>query len=376
MLNSKRIRIGMVGGGQGAFIGNIHRIAMRMTDHYELVAGCLSSNLERNRASGVELGLANDRIYDDFEDMAKAESQRQDGIQAVVIVTPNYLHFDVAQMFLQHGMHVICDKPICMSSQESLQLLSLSQQMQKLVFVTYNYTAYPMVREARQRVLGGELGALRFVKVEYTQDWLATNVEQHGQKQASWRVNPQLAGIAGCIGDIGVHAYNLAHFITGKIPSMLAADLVNFVEGRVLDDHAHVLLRYGSGARGILVASQIAIGAENRLSIQIVGDRGALEWQQQNPDQLLYHLHGESTQLLSRARYQSSPATNSISLLPAGHPEGYLEAFALLYSEIASCLLQANTAETLPMIHSAVSDMEFIEACVKSSQSNAAWVWY
>jgi predicted dehydrogenase len=366
----------MVGGGQGAFIGNIHRIAMRITDHYELLAGCLSSDPKRNRSSGLDIGLASDRVYSDYKDMAKAESQRKDGIQAIVIVTPNYLHFEVAQTFLQHGIHVICDKPICMSSEESLQLLRLSQQVQKLVFVTYNYTAYPMVREARERVLRGDLGPLRFLKVEYTQDWLATDIEQQGHKQASWRVNPELAGIAGCIGDIGVHAYNLAHFMTGKIPSMLAADLVNFIDGRILDDHAHVLLRYSSGARGILIVSQVAIGSENRLSIQIVGERGALEWQQQQPDQLHYHAHGEATQILSRARHQSSPETSAISLLPAGHPEGFLEAFALLYREIATCLLDGQLVDTLPMIHSAISDMEFIEACVKSSQNNATWIWY
>ncbi len=371
----RRIRVGMVGGGHGAFIGNIHRIALRISDRYDLVAACFSSDQARNLHSAVEIGVAPDRLYFDFESMASAEAEHAEGIEAVIIVTPNHLHFVMAKCFLKHGIHVICDKPLTTDLAQCQELLSLSRLTQKRVFVTYNYSAYPMIREARELVLENRLGAIRYVKVEYLQEWLATELEQSGHKQASWRVDPALAGRVGCLGDIGIHAYNLAHFVTDLRPAMLAADLIHFVENRRLDDHAQVMFRYASGARGTLVASQVAHGCENRLSLHVVGERGALEWQQEQPNQLRLHLPGQPMQVLSRARGADS-LSQQLSILPAGHPEGYLEAFAVLYRDIANCLVLSGCDSMLPMVDTAIKDMEFIEACINSSQNQAAWVWY
>lgn len=371
----RRIRVGMLGGGVGAFIGNIHRIAMRISDRYELVAACFSSDHQRNLQSAAEIGLDNGRLYFDFESMARAEAEHPAGIEAVIIVTPNHLHFEMAKAFLKQGIHVICDKPLTTDLAQSYELMNLSRLTNKQVFVTYNYTAYPMVREARELVLQGQLGALRYVKVEYLQDWLANKLEDSGHKQASWRVDPELAGRVGCLGDIGIHAYNLACFMTADHPAMLAADLVHFVDARRLDDHAQVMLRYASGARGLLVASQVAHGCENRLSIQIIGANGSLEWRQEEPNQLHLHYHGKPTQILSRAR-QTESISHQHSVLPAGHPEGYLEAFAVLYRDIANCIVLGGCDSNTPMVDTALRDMEFIEACIESSQNQAAWVWY
>lgn len=371
----RRIRVGMLGGGVGAFIGNIHRIAMRISDRYELVAACFSSDHQRNLQSAEEIGLDSGRLYFDFESMARAEAAHPAGIEAVIIVTPNHLHFEMVKCFLKHGIHVICDKPLTTDLSQCRELLAVSRLTNKQVYVTYNYSAYPMVREARDRFSQGQIGELRYLKVEYLQDWLANRIEDHGHKQASWRVDPSLAGRVGCLGDIGIHAYNLACFITQKQAAMLTADLVPFVADRRLDDHAQVMLRYASGARGILLASQVAHGCENRLSIQIIGERGSLEWFQEQPNQLHLHLHGQATQILSRARPTNNTA-QQLSLLPAGHPEGYLEAFAVLYNDIANCIVHGGSDSTTPTVDTALGDMQFIEACIESSQNQSAWVWY
>lgn len=375
MQANRKIRVGMVGGGIGAFIGNIHRMAMRLSDRFELVAACFSSDHQKNIVSAEEIGLHSGRLYFDYQSMANGEACHPQGIEAVVIVTPNHLHFEMAKAFLKQGMHVICDKPLSLSLQQAQELQSLAKLAEKQIFVTYNYTAYPMVREARELVLSGSLGQLRSVKVEYIQDWLATKIEDQGHKQASWRVTPELAGRVGCVGDIGIHAYNLAHFITGKVPSMLAADLTSFVPNRQLDDHAHILFRYASGARGILVASQVAIGCENRLSIQVFCDNGSIEWQQEQPNHLILNRTGQAQQILSRARISTSVAS-TLSVLPAGHPEGFLEAFAGLYRDIANSLVLQGFDSAIPMVDTAVKDMEFIEACIESSNNCGTWVWY
>ena len=272
-----RIRMGMVGGGEGAFIGAVHRIAARLDDHYELVAGALSATPDKARRSGAALGLAADRTYSDYAAMALAESQRSDGIEAVAIVTPNHLHAPVAEAFLKAGVHVICDKPVTTTLKDARRLQALAAKHKRIFAVTHNYTGYPMVRHARQMVRDGELGEIRVVQVEYAQDWLTERLEATGQKQAEWRTDPARSGAGGCIGDIGTHAYQLADYITGLDVSELCAELSTFVPGRRLDDNAQVMLRYANGARGLLWASQVAPGNENNLRVRVYGNRGGVE---------------------------------------------------------------------------------------------------
>lgn len=369
----QKIRIGMVGGGQGAFIGNVHRIAMRISDQFSLEAACFSADPQRALASAAEIGISPARSYPNYQAMAQAEAARQDGITAVVIVTPNHLHFPIAKCFLEQGIHVICDKPLTLGSAETRELITLSQSLDKHLFVTYNYTGYPMIREARERVRCGDLGEIRIIQVEYSQDWLATALEQSGQKQASWRTDPKQAGAAGCLGDIGVHAFNLAHFVSGMTPIKIAADLHSFVQGRVLDDHAHVLMRYANGARGSLLSSQVAVGKENHLRLQIFGDKGALDWCQEHPNQLHFATLEGATQVLSRARHPISQASRDVSLIPAGHPEGYLEAFAVLYREFAHALAAPVASHAVHSALPAYVDLCFIEACIRSSAQDSAW---
>ncbi len=364
----------MVGGGQGAFIGNVHRIAMRISDGFSLQAACFSSDPQRAIDSAIEIGIPLERSYPDYQAMARSEAARPEGIEAVVIVTPNHLHFPIAKCFLEHGIHVICDKPLCMTSAETRELMEVSASVGKHLFVTYNYTGYPMIREARERVRCGELGKIRIVQVEYSQDWLATALEQTGQKQASWRTDPKQAGAAGCLGDIGVHAYNLAHFVTDMMPIKIAADLHAFVPGRVLDDHGQVFMRYANGARGSLLCSQVAVGKENHLRLQVFGDRGALDWCQEQPNQLSFSSLDGATQILSRARHQISQASRDLSLIPAGHPEGYLEAFAVLYREFAQFLLTDLDASPMHSAMPAYHDLCFIEACLHSSAQESKWI--
>ena len=370
---NKKLVIGMVGGGENAFIGNVHRIAMRIDGRYELNAACLSSTPERALRSAQQLGIADERSYANYQEMAKSESIRSDGIRAVVIVTPNHLHYPVALCFLQAGIHVICDKPLCISSAQANHLSEVAQQTGKLLVVTYNYCAYPMVREARERIANGELGQLRSLQVEYSQDWLANNVEASGQKQASWRTDPTQAGAAGCLGDIGVHAYNLLHFVSGMPAQQVAAELTSFVAGRRLDDHAQVLLRYANGARGSVLASQILQGKENHLRFYISGELGSLEWCQENPDQLILAMADQATCILKRGRAKLSPASAEVSLLPGGHPEGYLEAFSMLYKEIADVLLEVRAHDSIQDARRAGHDMHFIEACLASAQQDSRW---
>ncbi len=369
--STRKIRVGMVGGGQGAFIGNVHRIAMRISDQFDLCAACFSSDPARADASAREQGIAAQRSYHDYVSMAQCEAERDDGIEAVIIVTPNDLHFPVACAFLEAGMHVICDKPLSLDRAQAQHLLALSQRCGKQLWVTYNYTGYPMVREARARVMRGDLGLIRAIQVEYSQDWLATAIEREGQKQASWRTDPTRAGAAGCLGDIGVHAFNLLQFITGLVPERIAAHLHSFVEGRVLDDHAQIWMRFAQGARANMLCSQIAVGKENHLRIQVFGDRGALDWCQESPNHLMVSSLNGDTQRCSRGRHHIDAAVQGACLIPAGHPEGYLEAFALLYSDIATAL---RTEVATTNAEAALCDMQFIEACLASNKADNAWV--
>lgn len=376
----RRIRLGMVGGGKGAFIGAVHRIAARLDDRFELVAGALSSTPEKARASGADLGLDGDRNYGSYEEMAESEARREDGIEAVAIVTPNTTHLAVARAFLEHGIHVICDKPMTATRAEAEELAALVEASGRLFVLTHNYSGYPMIRQAREMVAAGELGALRVVQVEYAQDWLATPLEEAGNKQAGWRTDPARAGAGGCVGDIGTHAYQLACFVSGLELESLAADLTAFVPGRRLDDNAHVLLRFKGGARGMLWASQVAIGSANALTLRVYGERGGLDWRQESPDDLWYARHGEPPQRLRRGGAGATMTAARVTRTPAGHPEGYLEAFANLYREAADAILAAREGKTpgdevtFPSLDDGIKGMVFVEACVRSSDNGAAWV--
>ncbi|MDW6020346.1 Gfo/Idh/MocA family oxidoreductase [Mesorhizobium sp. BAC0120] len=374
------IRLGMVGGGQGAFIGGVHRIAARMDGEFQLVAGALSSDPQRARASAAELGLDPERSYGSFQEMAKAEAKRGDGIEAVAIVTPNHMHFAPAKAFLEAGIHVICDKPLTSSLADAKKLQAIVENTGKVFVLTHNYTGYPMIRQAREMVAKGQLGDIRVVQAEYPQDWLTTNIETTGQKQASWRTDPKRSGVGGSTGDIGTHAYNLARFVTGLELDSLAADLDSFVEGRQLDDNAHVLLRFKSGAKGMIWASQVAPGNENGLKLRVYGTKGGLEWTQADPNYLWYTPFGEPKRLLTRAGAGAGPAAARVTRVPSGHPEGYLEGFANIYAEAARAIRAARRKGgklpkdvVFPTVYDGVEGVAFVEACVKSSKKNGAW---
>lgn len=375
-----RIRLGMVGGGEGAFIGAVHRIASRIDDHYVFVAGALSSTPEKSRRSGRALGLAEDRIYDDYRSMAEAEAAREDGIEAVAIVTPNHMHAPVAEAFLKAGIHVICDKPLTTTLADARRLRDAVAASGLVFGVTYNYTGYPMVRHARELVQAGELGAIRVIQVEYPQDWLTEAIERSGQKQADWRTDPARSGAGGCVGDIGTHAFNLAEFVAGVRAVELCAELTTFVPGRQLDDNVQILLRYDNGARGMLWASQVAPGNENGLRLRVYGERGGLEWSQEQPNHLWYTPFGKPKQLITRGGAGAGAAAARVTRIPSGHPEGYLEGFATIYSEIAAAIrahrdgAELDTAVTFPGIDEGVRGVAFIEAAVDSARRGAQWV--
>lgn len=374
-----RIRLGQVGGGQGAFIGEVHRIAARLDNRYELVAGAFSSTPQKAQASARELGVAADRSYDDFRIMAEREAARPDGIQAVSIVTPNHMHYPVAREFLRRGIHVICDKPLTSDLEDARRLQAIArtawEETGTRFFVTYNYTAYPLIRQAQDMVAEGALGAVRVVQVEYAQDWLARPVENEGLKQAEWRTDPKRSGGGGAIGDIGTHAFHLAGFVTGLEAEALAADLHSFGDGRTLDDNAHIMLRYRGGGRGILWCSQVATGLENGLRLRVFGDKGGLRWNQEQPNEMFYTPVAQSEQRITRAGHGYSPGQGIGPRLPSGHPEGYLEGFATLYSELADCLLATSTEPPahLPGIADGMRGMEFIDAAIRSSRSDSVW---
>jgi predicted dehydrogenase len=370
------LKLGMVGGGQGAFIGGVHRIAARLDGRWELVAGAFSSDPQRAAASAAELGIAPDRAYADFAAMALAEAARPDRIDAVAIVTPNHLHAAVATPFLRVGIPVICDKPMTATLAEAEGLAALVRETGVPFVLTQTYTGYPMVREARAMVARGDIGAVRHVQVEYLQDWLAGPIERDGQKQAVWRTDPALSGAGGCIGDIGTHAANLATFVTGLTLQAVLADLTAFEAGRRLDDNASVLLRFASGAKGMVWASQITPGTKNALRLRIAGSKGGLAWEQENPDLLEFTPFGEATRLLRRG----DGLTRTPTRVLAGHPEGYLEAFASLYSDAADLLEQRAAGDTegcgsvLADAQDGLVGMQFVDACVRSSQAGGRWL--
>ncbi len=374
---SPRIRLGMVGGGRGAFIGAVHRIAARLDDQYELVAGAFSSDPERAAASAADLGVA--RSYGSYAEMASRESRRKDGIEAVAIVTPNHLHAPAALPFLKRGIHVILDKPLTATLAEAKRLARAVQSSGSVFALTHNYTGYPMVREARARLASGELGEIRLVNVEYIQDWLSEPLETTGQKQADWRTDPARSGAGGATGDIGTHAFNLANFVTGLTLDSLAADLQSFVPGRRVDDNAHVMMRYTSGARGTLWCSQVAAGQENGLRLRVFGTKAGLEWGQENPNYLWISPLGKPQYRLTRGGPGAGPAAARMTRIPSGHPEGYLEGFANIYAEAARAIIARregkplDPAVTFPGLKEGLEGVAFVDACVRSSKRNGAW---
>ncbi len=371
----------MVGGGPGAFIGAVHRIAARMDDHYELVAAALSSDATRSRSAAQDLHIAPDRAYGSYTEMAAAEAKRPDRIEAVSIVTPNNMHYPMAKAFLEAGIHVICDKPLTTTVEEALDLAAIVRRSGLIFGLTHNYTGYPMVRQARQMIADGQLGKIRVVQVEYAQDWLATPLETTGQKQAAWRTDPAQSGPGGSLGDIGTHAYNITCFVTGLHCREVAADVSIFVLGRRLDDNVQLLLRFAEGAKGALWASQVATGNANNLRLRVYGERAGLEWRQEEPNTLQFARLGEAPETIRRpGPGGNSPAAHA-SRIPAGHPEGYLEGFAQLYTDLAEQIYARREGRSpslasllVPNVEDGVEGMRFIAATLESGQRNAAWV--
>ena len=378
----KKLRYAMVGGGQGAFIGAVHRQAMALDGQMELVAGALSSDPERARMSGRELGLADDRNHGRWEDLLADEMRRdkEERIDFVSIVTPNHMHFPVARAFAEAGIHVVCDKPLVHSSQEAAELIKVVERSGSIFGVTYNYTGYPMVREARDLVARGAIGVVRKVIVEYNQGWLATHLEANGQKQADWRTDPARSGLAGAIGDIGSHAENLVATVTGLALESICADLTIFVPGRRLDDDGNVLLRFKNGAKGVLIASQIEVGCENDLRLRVFGSTGTLDWHQEDPNRLLHAPIDGPLRVLTRGSPWLGDAARRATRLPTGHPEAFIEAFANVYLGVAAHIraMQAGTTPDpldadYPRLEDGARGVRFIEKVVQSAASTAKW---
>ena len=381
---SRKIRYGMVGGGRGAFIGAVHRIAANIDGQIELVCGAFSSNPRKSKASGKDFFLPAKRCYGTFQEMIEKEKQLPEGerMDFVSIVTPNHMHFPPAKMALENGFHVFSDKPATFDLKESKTLEKLVKQSKCLYGLTHNYTGYPLVKEARDMISAGKLGKIRKVVVEYPQGWLATRLEASGQKQADWRTDPKRSGAAGCIGDIGTHAENLAEYITGLKIKELAADLTTFVKGRKLDDDGNVLLRFTNGAKGVLHSSQISVGEENNLNIRVYGETGGIEWHQNEPNTLLVKWLDQPMQVFRTANGYLGANAAAATRTPASHPEGYLEAFANIYVNFANHIRAKQERRKLakddpsldyPKIQDGIRGMAFIEAVVKSSKNNARW---
>ena len=381
MATARKLRFGMIGGGRGAFIGAVHRIAAIMDGQAELVAGAFSSDPGRSRLSGADLFLDPARVYGNYREMARAEAAMPAGrrLDFVVIVTPNHQHFPPAKLFLEAGFNVVCDKPVTFNLAQARQLRDIVRRTRKVFVLTHNYTGNVMVKQARELVRSGALGAIRKVVAEYPQGWLSTLLESTGQKQASWRTDPRRSGAAGCIGDIGTHAENLARYITGLHIDSLCADLTTFVKGRKLDDDGNILVRFKGGAKGVIHASQISIGDENNLNIRVYGTKAAVEWYQEHPNELVVKFPDQPRQIWRRGNGYLSAAAGKFGRIPAGHPEGYLEAFGNIYRE-AFRAIAAEVAgrwppkdADYPTIDDGVEGMAFIETVVKSSRRGARW---
>jgi predicted dehydrogenase len=379
---NRKLRYGMIGGGRGAFIGAVHRIAASLDNQAELVAGAFSSDAKRSADSGADLFLDPARVYGSYAEMAELESRKPAGerLDFIVIVTPNHQHFPPAKLFLEKGFNVVCDKPVTFNLKEALALRKIIAKTKKVFVLTHNYTGNAMVKQARHLVATGALGDIRKVVVEYPQGWLSTALEKTDQKQAAWRTDPKRSGAAGAMGDIGTHAENLAGYITGLKIDSLCADLTAFVKGRALDDDGNILVRFKGGAKGILHASQISVGEENNLNIRVYGTKAGLEWKQEHPNQLIVKYPDKPLEVWGRAQGYNAPAANAATRTPPGHPEGYLEAFANIYREAFRAISAEVSKEKLPKdldyptIDDGIEGMVFIETAVKSSKLGAKWV--
>jgi predicted dehydrogenase len=375
------LRYGMVGGGQGAFIGDVHRKAIALDGSAALAAGCFSRSHENTLATGRGLGLPDDRLYRSFDEMAEAEARRKDGIDFAVVVTPNASHFAACKAFLSRGIHVVCDKPLVFEVKEAEELRALAKAKDLLFCVTYTYTGYPAVKHAREMIARGDIGQVRFVNAEYPQEWLSTLLEKEGQKQAAWRADPAQTGKSNCVGDIGSHVENMVRYLTGLEITRLCARLDTFVQGRVLDDNASILVEYQGGAKGLYWSSQIAVGYDNGLRVRIFGSTGSIQWSQENPNYLTVARLGKPTEVLSRGRDGFYPHAQGYSRIPSGHPEGYFEAFANIYKTFAAALLRkkgggapAGGELDFPNVEDGLSGVRFIGKCVESSKKGAVWV--
>tara|TARA_Y100001970_G_scaffold248895_1_gene318899 strand:+ start:99 stop:1238 length:1140 start_codon:yes stop_codon:yes gene_type:complete len=375
---TRKLRLGMVGGGQGAFIGAVHRIASRIDDRYNLVAGCLSSTSEKAMASAKEIGIDNERSYPDFKTMAEKEASREDGIEVVSIVTPNHMHAAPAIAFLKKGIHVICDKPLTSTIDDAMALYDVVENSDAHFFLTHNYSGYPVVREMKRLVKEGALGKIRVVKGMYMQGWLANKEEDSGLKQAEWRTDPTRSGVAGAVGDIGSHTMHLLEFVSGHKLQSVAADLSTFVDGRKLDDDASILIRMNNDVKGSLWISQVAVGEENNFNISIYGEKGALHWAQENPNYAKLSKHGDLDQIITRGGPIHKDSSMANVRIPPGHPEGYLEGFAQIYTDAADVITDSDQSSQLlkiiPNIHDGLHIMKFINAAVESSNSNSKWI--
>ena len=374
----KKLRLGMIGGGQGAYIGAVHRLSARMDDKYEFLAGCLSSTPEKAELSAKELGLDLTRSYPDYKTMAEQESQRDDGVEVVSIVTPNHMHAGPAIEFLNKGIHVICDKPMTATMDDAHELMRAIKSSKAHFFLTHNYSGYPVIREMRSLVKNGELGNLRIVKGAYLQGWLGSKEEDSGSnKQAEWRTDPKRSGAAGAVGDIGSHTMHLLEFVTGLKCESVAADLTTFVQGRQLDDDASIIIRMSENVKGNLSISQIATGQENNFTISIYGEKGALHWAQENPNYARFSRVGKADQIITRGGAIQNENSYAPIRIPPGHPEGYLEGFAQIYSDAADIILNHKNKnellELLPGGDSGLQIMKFINASVNSSNNNSIW---
>ena len=379
---NRKLRYGMIGGGRGAFIGGVHRIAASMDGQAVLTAGAFSSDAARSKASGEDLFLDPGRVYGSYGEMARTEAKKPaaERLDFIVIVTPNHQHYPPAKLFLEAGFNVVCDKPVTFSLAEARKLRAVVQKTKKVFVLTHNYTGNAMVKQARALVRSGHLGDIRKIVAEYPQGWLSTALEAGGQKQAAWRTDPKRSGAAGCIGDIGTHAENLARYITGLSIESLCADLTTFVPGRALDDDGNILVRFKGGAKGIIHASQISVGEENNLNIRVYGTKAAIEWHQEHPNELVVKYPDKPREVWRRGNGYVGPAAAGVTRIPAGHPEGYLEAFGNIYREAFRAIRAEVAGQPLPKdldfptIDDGVEGMAFIESCVRSSKLGAKWV--
>lgn len=377
----KKLKYGMIGGGQGAFIGDVHRKSIAMDGKAEIAAGCFSQNHKNTLATGKMLSLDEDRLYRSYEEMLEAESKREDKIDFVVIVTPNKFHFDIAKAALENDFHVVCDKPVTTKLEDAHKLARISRDKDLFFCVTYTYTGYPMIRHIRDVIAQGVLGEIRFINGEYPQDWLATTLEETGQKQAAWRTDPCLAGISNCVGDIGSHIENMVSYLTGLKIKSLCARLDSMIPSRPLDDNASIMLEYDKGAKGLYWSSQIAVGNDNPFKVRIFGSKAGVEWCQETPNHCQISYIDKPTELISRGRDQMSASAQKLSRIPSGHPEGYFEAFANIYSVFITALAKKIAGEPLDEedldfsgIEEGIQGVKFIEKCVESSNKGAVWI--